>query len=63
METIMSHFLVDCLDGTRTLYEVNYTITPHREGVLCYTKVPYSERPCTCPEREVREHPSAVTQR
>ncbi len=49
----MSHVLVSGTDGTCTLYEVDYAISPHREGVLCYTKVPYSERPCTCPEREV----------
>lgn len=53
MEWIMSHVLVSRTDGTCTLYEVDYAISLHREGVLRYTKVPCSERPCTCPEREV----------
>jgi hypothetical protein len=60
VERIMSHFLVSGTDGTCVLYEVDYTISQHREGVLCYTKVPYSERPCTCPEREAYERRSAA---
>jgi hypothetical protein len=59
LERITSHFLISNLDSTCTLFEVDYTITPLREGVQCYTKVPYSERPCTCPEREVYERRSA----
>lgn len=55
----MSHILVDGTDGTSALYEVDYTITPHRDGLVRYTKVPYSERPCTCPERGVHERRSA----
>lgn len=59
MYRIMSHILVDDTDGTSVLHEVEYTISPHRDGLVRYTKVPFSERPCTCPEREVHKRPSA----
>ncbi len=53
MGTIISHFWVLRPDGQRTLYEAEYVISPLRPGVLCYVKVPFSERRCACPEREI----------
>ena len=53
MRTVVSHFWLRGMNGKLALYEVDYSIYPIRLGVLCYAKVPRSERPCTCPEREV----------
>jgi hypothetical protein len=59
LERITSHFLIDAKDSSGRVFEVDYTVTPYREGVLCFTKVPCSERPCTCPEREAHERRTA----
>ncbi len=52
METILIHYLIRGTDGTSTMCEVSYAISRHREGVLRYMKIPGSERPCTCSERD-----------
>jgi hypothetical protein len=55
MRTVVSHFWIHPPGGEPTLYEVNYSIYPIRLGVLCYAKIPRSERPCTCSKREAQE--------
>lgn len=55
MRTVVSHFWIHPPGGEPTLCDVDYSIYPIRLGVLCYAKVPRSERPCTCSTREAQE--------
>jgi hypothetical protein len=53
MRTVVSHFWVHDRNGKCMLYDVDYSVYPIRLGVLCYAKVPRSERPCNCSEQEI----------
>lgn len=55
METVVCHYWARNTDGNSTLYEAAYYIYRIREGVQCHAKVPFSERPCKCPDREAYE--------
>ncbi len=55
MDTVTYHFWMVSPEGKAHLYEITYEICRVREGVLRYIKVPHSERPCTCPDREACE--------
>ncbi len=62
METVVCHYWVEYADGSSTLYEAVYTRYPLREGLECHVKVPHSEHPCTCPEREAYLRPTTPAQ-
>ena len=55
MSTIIGHFWLRDTDGRLTLYEADYSGYPIRDGVLCFSMIPHSERPCTCQERDCHE--------
>jgi hypothetical protein len=61
MGTIVSHIWLQSRDGKDTLYEVEYAISPLREGMLRYAKIPCSERPCRCPDQGIQAGGSVVT--
>jgi hypothetical protein len=60
METILCHYWIRSNEGNSTLYEAAYYSYRIREGVQCHAKVPCSERPCACREREVQERLSTA---
>lgn len=55
METIVSHVWLSGTDGNASLYELDYTCSPLRDGLMRFAKVHNSERPCRCPQRNTRE--------
>ena len=55
MDTMVCHYWVGSPDGKLTLYEADYSSYPIREAVLGLAMVSHSERPCSCPERDVHE--------
>ena len=49
---IVHHYWVHGPDGTPVLYEAAYQGYARRPGVICHVKIPFSDHPCTCPERD-----------
>ncbi len=60
METMKYHYWMVSPEGKASLYEITYEICGVREGIQRFVKIPHSEGPCTCSDREAQERRLAV---
>jgi hypothetical protein len=51
---ILHHYWVCGADGSPILYEAAYQSYTRQPGVVCHVKIPFSDRPCTCQERDAK---------
>ncbi len=54
MEMVTSHYWL-VRNGKPILFEASYYTYPIREGLQGFVKVPHSDCPCTCADRELYE--------